>query len=91
MYETDIHPEVNKSILKRDGKFRTRVYDKIEKLKTNPYKEGKKLKGVEFYGVRIGDYRLIYLVDDKEKVVKIYYLEHRKKSYGKHSYYFKKI
>ena len=82
MYELKFERDFNKLSFKQDGKFKTRVYNKIEKLKTNSYREGKKLKGSDFRSAEIGSYRLLYSVNDKEKVVEIYRLKHRKNAYG---------
>lgn len=52
-------------------------------LKTNPYPhpQSKKLKGEDKRRLRVGDYRIVYAVDEKEKVITIYRVRHRKEVY----------
>ena len=50
-----------------DGKRRL-IMEKLEILKENPYKGNnnvKKLTGLDGYRLRVGDYRVIYRIEDK--------------------------
>jgi len=61
-----------------------RVDIKLQALSLNPRPRGvAKLKGKESEGwrLRIGDYRLLYQIDDKENVVRIYRIKHRREVY----------
>ena len=61
-----------------------RVDIKLQALSLNPHPRGAaKLKGKESEGwrLRIGDYRLLYQIDDKENVVRIYRIKHRREVY----------
>jgi mRNA interferase RelE/StbE len=59
-----------------------RVINALVSLKNNPRPVGiKKLRGREGYRLRIGDYRILYLVNDYEKEVAIYEIAHRKEVY----------
>ena len=50
----------------------------IDDMEENPRPPGaKKLKGQEGYRIRQGDYRILYTIDDKEHVVRIYRIGHR--------------
>lgn len=55
----------------------------ILSLKTNPYPfpQSKKLKGEDKCRLRVGDYRVVYAVDEKEKNITIYRICHRKEVY----------
>ncbi len=55
----------------------------IEKLEENPRPEGcRKLVGSDnSYRIRIGDYRVIYLVEDTVCIVEIERVRHRKDAY----------
>jgi mRNA interferase RelE/StbE len=63
------------------------IYLKIDEailsLKENPfpYPQSKKLKGEDKRRLRIGDYRVVYTVDEKEKVITIFRVRHRKEIY----------
>ncbi|MFQ5839214.1 MAG: type II toxin-antitoxin system RelE/ParE family toxin [Candidatus Methylomirabilales bacterium] len=40
-----------------------------------------KLEGMEGYRIRIGNYRAVYLVDDRERVVDVVRIAHRREVY----------
>lgn len=60
-----------------------RIFPKIEALALNPRPRGcKKLRGeLALWRIRIGDYRVIYSIDDAKKVVDITAVRHRSKAY----------
>ena len=54
----------------------------IAHLEKNPRPQGyKKLKGREGYRIRVGNYRIIYAIVDKQLIVDIITLGHRKDIY----------
>lgn len=62
------------------------VYSRCSKailsLKTHPRPIGcQKLKGEDAYRIRVGDYRILYRIDDAQKRVYIYRVKHRKEVY----------
>lgn len=55
---------------------------KINDLLENPRTRGtKKLKGEDSYRLRIGNYRIIYSIDDMNKTITIFRIRHRKEIY----------
>ena len=60
-----------------------RIAGRIEKLAANPRPSGcKKLKGgVNEWRIRIGDYRVIYTVEDSTRAVEVTRIAHRKEVY----------
>jgi mRNA interferase RelE/StbE len=46
-----------------------------------PYPQSKKLKGEDRYRLRVGNYRVVYVVDQKQKTITIYRVRHRKEVY----------
>jgi len=54
----------------------------IRALEINPY-AGKPLKGelAGKWSLRVGDYRIIYVIDEKQKIVILYNAKHRKAVY----------
>ena len=59
-----------------------RVAEAILELEDDPRPHGcKKLKGVEEYRLRVGPYRILYLIDDKKRVVEIVAVGHRREVY----------
>lgn len=77
---------LRKSALKTLTEINEPYYSSIKKaiygLADNPRPQGyKKLKGRPGYRVRVGDYRIIYDIFDKELVVNVIALGHRKDIY----------
>ena len=64
----------------------TKIYDRIVKrllsLRDNPRPPGiKKLLGREGYRIRVGDYRILYVIAEKEKKVEVVSIAHRREVY----------
>jgi len=58
------------------------ILEAIAGLEENPRPQGyKKLKGRDGYRIRVGNYRVIYDIYDKELIVDIITLGHRKDIY----------
>ena len=62
---------------------RRRIIEKVGALAANPRPQGsEKLAGYDDrYRVRQGDYRIVYLIDDKALEVTIYKIGHRRDVY----------
>jgi mRNA interferase RelE/StbE len=62
---------------------RAKVISVLKQIAEDPRPNGvKKLKGYEkTYRVRVGDYRIIYEVKDRELIVLVLSVSHRKDSY----------
>jgi mRNA interferase RelE/StbE len=63
-----------------------RVHDRVVKrlllLANEPRPAGsKKLHGLEACRVRVGDYRVLYEIDDRRRIVTIYSVGHRREVY----------
>ena len=58
------------------------ILNSISELENNPRPQGfKKLKGRDGYRIRIGNYRIIYKIFEKELVIDVITLGHRKDVY----------
>ena len=59
------------------------MFRRIELLATNPRPAGcRKLEGAEdLWRIRIGDYRVIYSVDDARRIVDVSAVRHRSDAY----------
>ncbi|MCD6242232.1 type II toxin-antitoxin system RelE/ParE family toxin [Candidatus Bathyarchaeota archaeon] len=82
-YSLKVTKRFEKDFRKFEIKLRRRLDSAIRKLETNPYL-GKPLRG-ELMGkrsLRVGDYRVIYAVDEDKKVVILFTVGHRKAVYG---------
>ncbi len=62
---------------------RNRIADAIDRLANDPRPHGcLKLRGhAGTYRLRVGDYRIIYCVDDHEKMVTVLQIKHRQSAY----------
>ena len=62
-----------------------RIIKAVEPLADNPFPpQHRKLIGSERdYRIRVGDYRVVYQVDTKAKVVTVCHVRHRKDAYRK--------
>jgi mRNA interferase RelE/StbE len=60
-----------------------RVFSAIESLATAPRPRGcRKLQGVEnLWRVRVGEYRIIYSIDDENRIVDVIAVRHRSAAY----------
>ncbi len=66
-------PAVQRQLRKLPRQVQARLLDRIEKLAEEPYPPGaKKLKAeIDLFRVRVGDYRIVYTVQDDSFVVLI--------------------
>ena len=82
IYQITIKESALKALSKIELQYRSRLIDAIEKLKTNP-NAGSVLKG-EFSGlrrIRIGDYRIVYEVQNAQLVILVVRVAHRREVY----------
>ncbi|WP_274596519.1 type II toxin-antitoxin system RelE family toxin [Microcystis aeruginosa] len=63
--------------------MRQRVSDSLEKLQQYPRPSGVvKLKGEDkMYRLRVGDYRIVYTIEDNDKIIKVTRIGHRQDVY----------
>jgi mRNA interferase RelE/StbE len=76
-----LHPKEAKEPKKTEKNIRTRIIESAKQLGENPDKIGKPLKQSDFWSLRIGDYRVIYEIDQNKKQVFILFVVHRSKVY----------
>jgi mRNA interferase RelE/StbE len=84
-YEIQWKRSAEKDLKGINKQYIPRILKAIETLSDNPFpSHHRKLHGAESsYRMRIGDYRVIYQVDLKNKLIIIYHLRHRKEVYRK--------
>jgi mRNA interferase RelE/StbE len=82
-YSLDIKQSAQKELDALVDKLFARIDAKILQLADNPRPPGcKKLKGYEDqWRIRIGDYRVIYILDDQARTVTITHVAHRREVY----------
>ncbi len=82
MYAVFIERYAQKQIAKLDKKIIPVIKEAIAGLAIDPRPFGyKKLKGEEAYRIRIGDYRIIYEIEDDKIIVTVVSVGHRKNIY----------
>ncbi|WPP48385.1 type II toxin-antitoxin system RelE family toxin [Catalinimonas niigatensis] len=85
-YQVIFTNKVAKAIRQLNKKDIPHIIEKAESLAKDPRPEGsKKLSGIQedFWRIRVGNYRIIYLIKDEIKIVKITKVGHRKDIYRK--------
>jgi mRNA interferase RelE/StbE len=81
-YLVEIGKKAERELKSLRGSISLRVGERLMRLGANPRPPGcKKLRGTPFYRIRIGDYRAIYTVVDKEQKVIILSIGHRGEVY----------
>ena len=66
MFKVILHPLAAKFFTKTDKEISRRVKNKLKELEEFPKQRGKHMKYVNFWKLRIGDYRAIYKIKEKE-------------------------
>ena len=81
-YEIILTKKFDKNFSKLDKEIQLRVIKKLKMLGEKPG-AGKPLKGKfkNLLSLRIGDYRIIYTLNEKRKKILIITIEHRKSVY----------
>jgi mRNA interferase RelE/StbE len=74
-----LHPKAAKELQKTEEHIRTRIVESAKQLREKPDKTGKALKQSDFWSLRVGDYRVIYEIDQNKKQVIILFVGHRSK------------
>ena len=84
-YDIRWKKSAEKDLLGINYKQIPRIIESIESLAKNPFsRQYRKLQGTDnFYRIRVGDYRVIYQVNNDENVLTIFYVRHRKDVYRK--------
>lgn len=83
-YRVELESKARKAYLHLPKDVQSRLADALDDLERNPRPPGaKKLTGLEGYRVRAGDYRVLYAIDDRERVVRVYLIGHRRDVYRK--------
>jgi mRNA interferase RelE/StbE len=84
MYQIVVKPSARKELKKLPVPVATAVAQKIDGLSKNPRPEGcKKLLNSkeELWRVRVGDYRILYAIDDVVRIVDIHHVGNRRDVY----------
>lgn len=82
MHEVRLQPEAVRAFGRLRGRLRERIENAIDGLASDPRPHGAvKLAGRDDYRIRMGDYRIVYAVDDAERLVLVARIAHRREVY----------
>ena len=83
MYEVLIERTAERDLKSLSSPLYQRVVPRIKALADNPRPSGcHKLAGSKNdWRIRIGDYRVVYEIDDRKKLVRIFRVRHRREVY----------
>lgn len=83
-YKVELETHARREYRSLSQGARIRIADAIDDLIANPRPPGaKKLVGENGYRIRTGDYRILYAIDDRASLVRIYRIGHRREVYRK--------
>lgn len=82
-YKVFLDPSAERDLKKIDISRRPKIVDAIDDLVATPRPEGvRKLSGSEDkYRIRVGDYRILYQIKDRELIVLVVRIAHRRDAY----------
>jgi mRNA interferase RelE/StbE len=83
-HEVEITPEGLRHLRRLPEKIRTAVLEAIfGTVAENPHPAGRPLRGEleGLYSARRGDFRIIYEIDDEDRIVLIHRAAHRREAY----------
>ena len=82
-YDVVLTSSAEKELKKLSGQLIARIVPRLENLASNPRPSGcKKLRGGdEEWRIRVGDYRVVYTIDDARLLVEVTRIRHRREVY----------
>ncbi len=80
-YIINIKKSAQKELAKIEETHQNKIIEKIYGLADNPYKNSIKLTAREAYRIRIGNYRVIYEIEDKKLIILVIKIGHRRDIY----------
>ena len=82
MYRVELRRSVQKSLEKIQSQKRSNIITALLELEKNPRPRGlENFRGTELWRIREGDYRIVYSIDDFEKVITVVKIGHRRDVY----------
>ncbi len=80
-YQVLLHPKAAEFLSGLREPLRSRIKDALRELRDSPETKGDRLAPSAFWRIRVGDYRAIYEIDRKAKIVVVLYIGHRSRVY----------
>jgi mRNA interferase RelE/StbE len=82
-YEIEISDDAKHAFKKLDRRIAQRIYTKLKDIanSTDPFQRVKRLEGVEFFSLRVGDYRVILDLKRNKLIIFVIKIGHRRDVY----------
>jgi mRNA interferase RelE/StbE len=81
-YVINLKHSAEKELKKLPEVIHDRIVERLLLLKNNPRPQRvKKIRGSEGYRIRVGEYRVLYTINDEAGKVEIYSIAHRREAY----------
>ena len=82
-FRVEVKPSAREELTGLPDKLIARILPRLENLASNPRPSGcKKLKGGDNeWRIRVGDYRVVYTIDDAKLLVEVTRIRHRSEVY----------
>ncbi len=82
MYSLAYDRRIEKDLRRIPAQQRRFILHRIEQLSVDPRRpQVEKLTGVAGYRLRVGDYRVLFTIDDRSKRLIVYRILHRREAY----------
>ena len=77
-YRVDVSPAAARALRRLPADHRERILRAIAALSDEPRPDGvKKLRGVSHWRIRVGEYRVIYSISDRDRWVAVHEVKRR--------------
>ncbi len=83
MYEIVLSEKAKKQLKKFSEDLRNRVGRALEKIRIRPHHFVKRIVGTKYFRLRVGDYRIILDIVNKNLIIYVIEVRHRKNIYKK--------
>lgn len=82
MYRLEISHVAHRQIVDLPPRMAPRINEAIAQLANEPRPVGaKKLMGIEGYRIKVGDYRILFVVNNVSRLITVYRVKHRREAY----------
>jgi len=80
-YRIELTRRAQKQVQYLTQTMRRRIDAKLLNMEGDPYAAASKLTAISGFRTRVGDYRILYEVDDKANIVLVNQILHRREAY----------
>ena len=81
VYQIIWSESASRQLGKLDRSVAKRILDRVQELESSPYRSLRRLIGVPYYRLRVGDFRVIVEVTDERLLVLVLKVGHRSQIY----------